>query len=315
MPTVDIIMPTYNGEKYIRQQIDSIINQSFTNWRLIIRDDKSRDNTLEIINEYKERYPKKIKIIKDDKKNLGVTKNIFELMRYVTSDYAMLSDQDDVWYEQKIEIMLKCIRLKEKNKDIPIMVHSEVLVTDERLNPIYGDGYKSYLTRTIGKDGKKTDFVHLLFVNVCQGATMILNKGAIEEIQRIDSAHISKNVVHDSAIASIVSIRGKIYFYSKPLVYYRQHDANLIGGLRKARCGIHSWNEEQKEEWRWRNYLVLNRQKCIFLKRNFGDIMSKQQKEIIDYYLNGRSNIGKFFRLGLKKYFTTWEIVKGIFLK
>ncbi|MHB9334492.1 glycosyltransferase, partial [Fusobacterium polymorphum] len=101
-PKIEILMATYNGEKYVGEQIDSIIHQTYKNWKLLIRDDNSTDKTLEILKEY-EKKDKRIKIIEDKKGNLGFVKNFEELLNNSKEDWVMFSDQDDYWLENKIE--------------------------------------------------------------------------------------------------------------------------------------------------------------------------------------------------------------------
>lgn len=127
---VDVLLATYNGEKYLKEQIDSILNQTYQNINLIISDDNSNDSTRKILEEYK-KIDNRIKIYLQDK-NLGYIKNFEFLLTKVESNYYMLSDQDDVWLPEKIEKSMKT--LKEKNADL---VFGDLEVVDEKLNTIY----------------------------------------------------------------------------------------------------------------------------------------------------------------------------------
>ena len=97
---VAIIMSTYNGEPFIRQQLDSILNQTYKNIELVVRDDGSKDKTVEIIKEYQEKY-ENIKFFQGE--NLGFVKSFFELLKLTEADYYSYADQDDIWIENKIE--------------------------------------------------------------------------------------------------------------------------------------------------------------------------------------------------------------------
>ena len=110
---VDILLATYNGEKYIKDQIDSILNQSFKNFKLIISDDCSKDNTVNILKEY-EKKDKRIELYVQQQ-NLGVVKNIEFMLNKVQSPFFMLADQDDYWMPEKVEKSLET--LKNKNVD------------------------------------------------------------------------------------------------------------------------------------------------------------------------------------------------------
>ena len=98
---IDVLLATYNGEKYLKEQIDSILNQTYQNIHLIISDDCSKDETQKILKEYKEKDDRITVYIQEQ--NLGYIKNFEFLLEKVESDYYMLSDQDDVWLPEKIE--------------------------------------------------------------------------------------------------------------------------------------------------------------------------------------------------------------------
>ena len=142
---VDVLLATYNGEKYLKEQIDSILNQTYQNINLIISDDNSNDSTRKILEEYK-KIDNRIKTYLQDK-NLGYIKNFEFLLTKVESNYYMLSDQDDVWLPEKIEKSMKT--LKEKNADL---VFGDLEVVDEKLNTIYPSfGDFMLLNRKINK--------------------------------------------------------------------------------------------------------------------------------------------------------------------
>ena len=130
---IDILMATYNGEKYVSEQIKSILQQTYKNWTLIIRDDNSDDNTLKILYKYQKK-DKRIKIINDSMGNLGFVKNFEELLKYSDSDFIMFSDQDDIWYNNKVEKMYN--RIITENNNIPILVHCNASVCDSNLKLI-----------------------------------------------------------------------------------------------------------------------------------------------------------------------------------
>ena len=116
METVNIMMATYNGEKYLSEQLDSILSQSFQNFKIYISDDKSIDNTLEILLKYKKNYPDKIEIIDYEKKKGSAAKNFIYLFENVDeADYYMFCDQDDVWDNDKIKKLLDKIHSMEIN--------------------------------------------------------------------------------------------------------------------------------------------------------------------------------------------------------
>lgn len=220
---IDILLSTYNGEKYLRQQIDSIINQTYTNWKLIIRDDGSSDKTFDIIDDYALSYPEKIKIVDKGTSNLGSSKSFERLLDFVKSDYFMFSDQDDIWCTDKIERtfneMLRIESLYGKN--IPLMVCTDAKCIDRDGKEIC----ESFFTSQKFIDTTKKS-IKLLALNVVQGSTMLMNKKVIELVRPFPNY-----VQHDQWIAVIIVHYGKISYLHERLLLYRQHSNNVLGAL------------------------------------------------------------------------------------
>ena len=142
---VDVLVATYNGEKYLREQLDSIRKQQYKNIRILISDDCSKDRTQEILQEY-EKKDDRIKIFLLDR-NLGSNKNYEFLLRQVESKFYMLSDQDDVWLPEKIEKTIQ--KQKETRAEL---VFGDLEVVNEKLETIYPSfGDFMLLNRKINK--------------------------------------------------------------------------------------------------------------------------------------------------------------------
>ncbi len=157
---VAVIMSTYNGEKFVREQLDSIINQTYKNVEIVVRDDGSSDNTVAIIKEYQQANKN---ITLHEGKNLGFVKSFFELLKLADADYYSYADQDDVWIENKIELAVE-----ELNK-----------LDDSKPNMVFGNSdYYNEDMKFIGKGekNKKYSFLKALFACCGQGMTMTVNK-------------------------------------------------------------------------------------------------------------------------------------------
>lgn len=218
---IDIIMATYNGEKYIREQLDSIISQSYKKWKIIIHDDGSCDNTVDIIKDYAQKYPEKIKYIDDNVKTGGAKNNFAYLLNFVTSDYIMFSDQDDVWENNKVEKAIKTIKsMERKYGDIPVLVHGDLMVVDSELNLINSSMFKM---QKLNK--KKSSFRDLLVQNNITGCTVIINKKLAEMGKNIPK----EAIMHDWWLALIAAAFGKIGFMDNAGILYRQHENNTEG--------------------------------------------------------------------------------------
>lgn len=131
-----ILLATYNSSKYLREQLDSLYNQTYTDWTLYVRDDGSKDDTIDIIGEYQSRY-KNIVITKDNKGGLGAMKNFIALVDSVDAEYYIFCDHDDVWLPNKIELTIDAIKNGERlNPSKAVVAHTDLRVVDENLNLI-----------------------------------------------------------------------------------------------------------------------------------------------------------------------------------
>lgn len=216
--TIDILMATYNGEKYLKEQIESILNQTYKNIRLIISDDCSKDDTVSIIKEYEKRDKRVITYIQE--KNLGYIKNFEFLLKKVENRIYMLSDQDDVWNEDKIEKTYT--KLKEENADL---VFTDLEVVDSNLTTMF-PSFNTYmkLQRKITKySGVERQYLY----NCITGCTILSKKEFIDKMMPFPSE--SKYVVHDMWIGIIVAMCGKVVYLNEKTIKYRQHGNNQVG--------------------------------------------------------------------------------------
>ena len=219
MDKIDILMATYNGEKYLKEQLDSILNQTYSNFRLLISDDCSKDRTREILKEY-EQKDNRIKVFYQET-NLGYVKNFEFLLNQVESDIYALSDQDDVWLPKKIEKTYN--KMMETNSDL---VFTDLEVVNENLETIY-PSYNDFMNlyRKI-KENKDSYLMEYLY-NTITGCTLMSKKSFLDKILPIPTD--SKYVIHDSWIGLVVSLYGKVEYLDEPTIKYRQHGNNQVG--------------------------------------------------------------------------------------
>jgi len=231
MEKIDILMATYNGEKYVAQQINSILEQTYTNFNLIISDDGSTDNTRKILEEYKQKDDR-IKVYYQEK-NLGYIKNFEFLLTKVTSDIYMLSDQDDIWLKEKVEKSYQ--KLIDEKADL---VYTDLKVVDQELNEINPSFMR--MMKFYKKAVKYTEYRSVYLYNTVTGCTVISKKKFIEKILPLPNE--SKYVIHDLWIALVVGLYGKIVYMDKAYILYRQHGKNQIGA-NKASYKMESLDE------------------------------------------------------------------------
>lgn len=221
---VEILMATYNGKRFIKEQIDSILCQTNREWKMIISDDGSTDQTQEIIDEYITQYPDKIRQHHSGKRFGNARDHFYYLMSVSEGDYLFFCDQDDVWYPEKIEKLMKAMISAEERegKAIPILVFGDLVPVDREMRPL-GNSLMAYQKQ----DTERLDYKSLLLQNVVTGGSMVVNRALVSKaLKCADPEHI---IMHDGWLALVAARFGKIVFLNEPLGCYRQHAQNSVG--------------------------------------------------------------------------------------
>lgn len=276
MEKIDILLATYNGEVFLEDQIQSLLSQSYTNWNLLIRDDGSSDNTVEIIKKYVRKYPEKIKFIQDTIKNSGPAGNFSTLLQYSESDYVMFCDQDDVWVADKVESMYKELIIMESKfgKETPLLVHSDLFVTDNNLNIIAQSMFKFQNLNPLA-----TNLNQLLVQNNVTGCTVIINKALVQKATPIPR----EVIMHDWWLALVASAFGKIGFVNNSTIMYRQHSMNDTGAksysLNYFLKRIKDFNHTEK-------LVVRNFEQAKLFYEKYAEELPKQAANQVDSYVN-----------------------------
>lgn len=220
---VAILMAAYNAEKYIEEQIDSIIAQTSSDWTLYIRNDGSKDGTQSIIDSYVSRYPEKIIQIDKGGENLGCNKNFYRLLETVEADYYMFCDADDVWVKNRVELMRNAISEHEhEDSNCGILVQADSYVCDENLNVINNSLWR--LNKLSYRD--LTNFNSICISCTIGGASSIFNQTAKKIIIPIPG---NTRIMYDHWIGMAISKNGKIFTLPIPLNFYRQHTGQVCG--------------------------------------------------------------------------------------
>lgn len=212
---ISIAMCTYNGEKYIHEQIESILKQTVSNIELIIVDDGSTDNTIQIINDYY-KLDNRIKLFINER-NLGYIKNFERAISLTKGDYIVLSDQDDIWNLNKLEIL----KIELENSDVDLVYANSTFI-DENKN-ILNKKLFDFAPNYFGNDNLK-----VIFNNPITGHSMMFKNEAIQI-----SIPFPDKIFHDLWITFVFSTLFKIKRVEQSLVNYRIHQNNVTNIGRK----------------------------------------------------------------------------------
>lgn len=281
---VDIAMATYNGEAFIESQIRSIMNQSFTDWRLVISDDGSNDNTIQIINKLITE-DNRIRLVNQERQG-GVIANFNKALIMTSAPYVVTCDQDDIWPRDRLEKFFLFIRNHETKDNIPILVFSDLTLVDKNGDKIADSFYKYNKINPL--DNLKDN--NLIWRCTIYGCTMIFNRQLLTISLPIPTAAL----MHDQWLALQAKKFGKILYLDYQSVFYRQHDNNEVGGNKKNLYGK-----------------LLNLDKNIFnIKKSVENIKTILATQSNLYYSSGTLSSKKdYLNFAIKEIFP-W-VIKG----
>jgi len=243
---LDILLSTYNGEEFLSAQIDSLLCQTYSYWKLIIRDDLSSDGTMSLISEYKNKYPDKIFVLDNQSVRRGVIGSFKCLLEASTARYVAFCDQDDIWTPDKLLLQVEKMRELEAihGESVPMLVHTDLSVVDDQLELI-NESFWKY--QHLNPD-KMSSLPRLLVQNCVTGCTVLINRPLVELALPIPEGVI----MHDWWLALIAVSEGIVCDMKISTVKYRQHDNNDTGARQ--------WNLEfvMRKIWQGREPMLLS---------------------------------------------------------
>ena len=282
---VTVLLAAYEGERYIEQQLDSILAQTVPDIQIVISDDGSKDKTRRILEQYARWYPGQIVLRHRVKEGMYMDRegqvppmamNFFWLLGQADGDYLLLCDQDDVWKNHKVRTLLRRMRELEGKfgREYPILVHSDMEVTDEDLNVISPSFFRYQRSNP-----DRTAFSQVLAENPVTGGAVMMNRALAGLVRRVPG----RCLMHDWWIALGASCFGTISCIREPLYQYRQHGGNTLGASRtgsvedlKARMGRQTAVEE--------NYRRMFGQAASF-GAMYGEKMTGEQRRTLKAFL------------------------------
>lgn len=269
---VNILMATYNGEKFLAQQIESIQKQTFKEWNLLIRDDGSSDKTCDIIRNFTAKDSRIRFINENEHHNLGVIKSFFTLVNYEVADFYFFSDQDDVWLPEKLSVSLEAA--KHKASDVLLLVYTDLKVVNQELNILQDSMIRAQSHHA------NTTLLPELTENTVTGGTMMINHALAEKWFTPNDI-----LMHDWFLALLAASLGEIIYLDLPTQLYRQHDNNVLGA-RTMDKRFKILREGPKSIFTRYWKLIHDSQKqASLIVDKYGDIMTANDLELIKCFI------------------------------
>lgn len=223
--SIDILLATRNGARWLPELLASLEAQTCQDWRLLVRDDGSEDDTLEILQTFGQRLGDRMILLAGTKPLPGPMGNFAQLLEVATASYVMFCDQDDVWLPAKVARSLETMQASEirHGTSTPILVFSDLRVVDAELRPLADSFWQSQGLRPM-----RVTYRRLLVQNVVTGCTLMANRRLIARACPIPA----EACMHDWWLALVAKAFGRLEPIPEPLILYRQHGGNSVGAHR-----------------------------------------------------------------------------------
>lgn len=292
MLEVEVLLATYNGERFLREQIDSILAQDYPALRILASDDGSTDSTPDILREYALRFPARFHVGDGAAPSGSAKANFLRLMRLTTALFVCFADQDDVWLPGKVSRSMEAMRELERRhgSDSPLLVFTDLSVVDQELRTLHPSMWKHA--------GIDPSTVHrlqrLLGQAIVTGCTMTVNRPLLELACSMPPAA----TMHDRWIALLASAMGASAYISEPQVLYRQHGANVIG-LRSRDTSLAGIKRRLMDKSRRQQQRTLDELQVEALLHQHGTDMPPQNSALLEKFLESSRSPSAFRRIWL----------------
>lgn len=299
LPEVEVLLATYNGARFLREQIDSILAQDYGNIRVLTRDDGSSDGTVEILAQYSARFPDRFRVMPVGVATGNPKNNFLLLMKAATADYICFSDQDDVWLPDKVSSTKQAMDQLESQwgAKLPLLVFTDLHLVDDKLRIVH-ESFWAYMNIDPGRINRLSE---LMVQSVVTGCTAMLNRPLLELSVRMPE----EAYMHDLWISWLASFMGKSSPVKAQTVLYRQHDRNVIGtGSNVAGVAVQeptrSWWERirrpriaEAHVFRWE---IGQRQARAFLQEHGAELTAKK-RALLWGFLRCQTSSSRFIRV------------------
>jgi glycosyltransferase involved in cell wall biosynthesis len=293
--TFVVLLSTYNGEKYLAEQLDSLLAQDYADVRIEIRDDGSTDSTHLILDRYADRH-KNINVVRGD--NLGVAQSFFRLLDAAGDEpaYFAFCDQDDVWLANKLSRAASA--LSEIDAQTPALYFSNFELVDEQLNHL---GYPPPF-RYIG-------FQNALVQNVATGCTVVLNRAARALVLSRLPEHV---IMHDWWSYLVISALGKLIYDDTVTVKYRQHAANAVG---YGSSPLHRFGKKIARFTSQNLPIFYAHRQARELSRLYADVLSSDDLKTLNLFIQSKRSFLSRLRYALSNNVKRSSYLEALLLK
>nr|CAA6814718.1 MAG: Alpha-L-Rha alpha-1,3-L-rhamnosyltransferase (EC [uncultured Thiotrichaceae bacterium] len=221
MAQVQVLLSTWNGERWLPALLESLERQTFTDWELLVRDDGSGDKTVKLLLEWQHKYPDRVVYCDLYGEHLGSTASFSHLVAVSYAPYLMFCDQDDVWFTGKIEVKYAAAKKLSAlhGNQSPLLIHTDLALVNEN-KPLVPDSF--WEQRDFDVHQRKQDY---LFTNTVTGCATLFNRAAADK-----AFPVPEGVqYHDRWLGLVCAWFGRVYPVEQASLFYRQHDNNVVG--------------------------------------------------------------------------------------
>lgn len=294
---VTIIMSTYNGTKYLKEQLDSLLNQQGVSINLFVRDDGSKDDTIKLLNLYADKF-NSMKIIPED--NIGATASFHRAAKLafedVETEYYAFCDQDDIWLSDKLLSGIRIIGKEKRNR--PNLYFSNLMMVDNSGN---------LLGNLLDDRVVSCKRYNALASIGTYGCTCVFNRSALEMFCRLDE---SKNYIyHDNWLYSVCVFLGSAFYDKESHIRYRQTGENVSGN---KKIGVAVWVGRLKTLFRLKSDKRIYESIAKELLANFDKELQPDDKEFLTCVANYRNSFKEKWKLLISKRMRTSSVSKNV---
>lgn len=277
-PKIAVLLSTYNGERFLPEQLQSLRGQTVQDFELVVRDDGSSDATLALLDQAATECPDQVRIVRDQHPRLGPKASFASLLGRTDARYVAFCDQDDFWQPDKLEKLLAAIEREEARHgvDTPVLACSDAAVTDAQLRVTDPSYFAKHRFSTA--DDRDLALPRLLFRNYAIGATTMINAALARRCRDMPG----EAIMHDWWAALVACVAGRAVVVQEPLILYRQHGANAVGSKRRS---LPRSAREAREALSWSQDSVA---RCVrqaqALYRAMGASANDEQRAVLERY-------------------------------